>query len=79
MKNVRAVKGPARVGAVGATRVDRSPQRVQHDGRFVGTRRRARMQAARTGRHNLDEARARERVAGTSRQVSTPASAPVTA
>ena len=61
MKNVRAVKRAARVGAVGATRVDRRPQRVQHDGRLVGARRRARMQPARTRGHDLDEARTRER------------------
>jgi hypothetical protein len=79
VQDVRAVKRTSRVGAVGATRVDRSPQRVQHDRRLVRARRRARMQPARTRGHDLDEARTRERVARARRQMSTSASAAVTA
>jgi hypothetical protein len=78
VEDVGAVERTSGVGPVGATRVHRSPQRMQHHGRLVGARRRARMQPARTGRHDLDETRARECGTRARRQVSAPASAALT-
>jgi hypothetical protein len=61
VQRVDATNRRACVGTVGATRVDRRPQRVQHHGRFFRMRRRARVQSTRTRGDDLDETCARER------------------